>query len=481
MDLYSHATDAMEYALKEGADYVDIRVENSFENKVELRNNAFCGVNTHLLEAIGIRALFNGFWGFAATASLDTSSIKNTVEKSLLSAKKIASLFPEKKSELASITVRKTSVADDHKIAPQLLNPTERTKLLSRVSNRIYSEVKELKILDLKLTENQTQKIFMSSEGSEIEQVLIRANMFIGSSTIGSNNVPKVRTVGFGGVGGIEQFEKPEFELFLNNFTKTLPKVANSKAIKPLKTPAILNEEMGWNLCHEFCHAVESDLILNGRSPLGSQLGKKIGSELVTIIDDASFKGFGEYYFDDEGVKASGTLIVEDGILFDTLQNRETAIKMSAVPTSNGRAENSLFLPEVRQSNTFFEPGNCSFDELIEDIKDGIYICDSFGGIANTLQGNFQLDAQYGRRIVKGKLTDYVSNFALVGNLYTILGDISGMTKEIGSYPAYCGKNGQHVAVGAISPKVKLDSTTIVANIAQKQIRKIDFSKMRER
>ena len=481
MSLFSFAQDAIRYALNDEADYVDVRLENVFKNYIGMRNSKLCGVNTQLQESIGVRILLNGFWGFAATASLDTPSIKSAVESSLSSAKKIAKRFPEKKNLLAEMTARKTSVADECKKSPQLIDPSERMDFVSELNSRINSSVQDLSVLDIKLVENNTQKIFLNSDGTEIEQILIRASVFLGSSMQGSSTLPKIRTVGFGGVGGIEQFRTLGFENFVTAFTSSLPKIAQARLIKPAEQPVILNEEMGWNLCHEFCHAVESDLILEGRSSLGNQIGSKIGSEKVTIIDDASFKGYGEYYFDDEGVKASGTLIVEDGILFDVLQSRETAGEMNAIPTSNGRAESSLHLPMVRQSNTFFEPGNFSFDELLENTRSGLYICDTFGGISDTVQGNFQLDAQYGRKIEKGELGDYVTNFSLVGNLFSVLGTVDGMTKDLGSYPAYCNKGGQSVRVGAISPKVSLKNLGIITNIAQRQIRKVDFTKMRER
>ncbi|MFW9923888.1 MAG: TldD/PmbA family protein [Candidatus Thorarchaeota archaeon] len=481
MVLFSHADNAMAYALAQEADYIDVRLENSFENFLNLRNKNLCGVSTKLQESIGIRVLFNGFLGFAATASLDNSAIKTAITSAIKSAKKIAKNFPEKKTKLADITARKTSVADESKKEPQMLDPKERTELLTLINSQIYSQASNLTVLDLKLIENQSQKVFQNSEGSQIEQILMRASLFIGSSILSAGNLPKVRTVGYGGVGGIEQFSTPEFERFLSNYITSLPKIAQARMIKPAEQTIIMNEEMGWNLCHEFCHAVESDLILDGRSPLGNRIGNKLGSELVTIIDDASFKGYGEYYFDDEGVKASGTLIIEDGILFDLLQNRETAGEMGVVPTSNGRAENCLSTPEVRQSNTFFEPGNFTLPELMEDIRDGLFVCDSFGGVSDTIHGNFQLDAQYGRKIEKGELTDYITNFSLIGNLYNILGNITGMTKELGNYPAFCGKNGQRVRVGAISPCVRLKNVAVVSNIAQRQVRKVDFAKMRER
>ncbi|MBN1330192.1 MAG: TldD/PmbA family protein [Candidatus Heimdallarchaeota archaeon] len=479
MTLSSTASDVINYTLKSEADYVDVRVENTFSNYVGLRNNSICGVNTNLQKSIGIRVLYKNCWGFASSSSLDNSSIRRIVDTAIKSAKKTAAKNSKPPIHLAKISSRKTSVSDLCEKDPQFLEQKDRITLLNNI-NRKTASVKEINVLDLKLLENHTQKLFLNSEGSEIEQILIRASLFLGSSISGSGNFQKVRSVGFGGVGGIELFEKDDFDIFHDNFIKTLPEIAYAKLIKPKEQPVILNEEMGWNLCHEFCHAVEADLILSDLSPLNNQIGNKIGSEQVTIIDDASFKGFGEYYFDDEGVKASGTLIVEDGILFDFLQNRETAGETNTIPTSNGRAESALFYPQVRQSNTFFEPGNYSFEELLEQAKNGLFVCDSFGGNADTVHGNFQLDAQYGRKIEKGELSDFVTGYSIIGNLYTVLGDINGMSKDIGSFPSYCGKNGQRVSVGAISPQISLKRMSIVSNIAQRQIRKIDFSGMRE-
>jgi len=481
MTLSPQATDALDYALKAEADYVDIRVENEFSNYTGLRNNSICGVNTSLEERIGIRVLYKNCWGFASTSSIDNASIKKAVQNAIVCAKKSAKRNPDSKINLAEVPQRKTSVSDECKKHPQYLEQVERIDLLNWINTRINSRIKVINVLDLKLIENHTQKLFISSEGSEIEQILIRASLFLGSSISSPGNFQRVRSVGFGGVGGIEILESISFEDFLTNFIITLPEIAQAKLIKPKEQPVILNEEMGWNLCHEFSHAVESDLLLAGHSPLANRLGSKIASEEVTIIDDASYKGYGEYYFDDEGVKASGTMIIEDGILFDVLQSRETATEMNAIPTSNGRAENCLHYPQVRQSNTFFEPGDLSFEELLQNMKNGLYVCDSFGGNADTTHGNFQLDAQYGRKIEKGELGDYVTNFSIIGNLYTILGDIVGMTKNLGSFPAYCGKNGQRVSVGAISPKVALVGIPVISNISQRQIRKIDFTRVSER
>ena len=139
MSLFSFAQDAISYALNDEAEYVDVRLENVFKNYVGMRNSKLCDVNTQLRESIGVRILINGFWGFAATASLDTPSIKSAIESALLSAKKIAKKYPEKKSNLAEMTARKTSVADECKKSPQLI-PAAQLKV-SKVGLKAFQKV----------------------------------------------------------------------------------------------------------------------------------------------------------------------------------------------------------------------------------------------------------------------------------------------------------------------------------------------------
>jgi TldD protein len=468
MNVHSSADLAIDLAQKAGADYVDVRIENEFENEVAMRNRAIYNVQSNLHNSIGIRVFINGFCGFASTLSMENSAIKRVVENAIVCAQKLAKNHPDHQTHLADATSRKTSISDEFKHHPQHLDPTMRINILNLTTSKILDHFKEIDVLDLKLLENHIQKVFINSEGSKIEQILIRSSLFIGSVISDIDNNKKVRTVAYGGTGGLEQFETSNYNQFISNFIKSLPGLLQATQFKTQRLPAVLNEDMGWNICHEFCHTLEADLILSDQSPMGEQFGNKVGSNEVTIVDDASVNGFGQYYFDDEGIKASGTLLVEDGILFDILQSRETAGKMNVIPTSNSRAQNPLFPPLVRQSNTFFEPGDYSFEELLEKVDNGIFICDSFGGNADSLHGQFQLDAQFGRLIENGKLTDYVTGFSIVGNLYKFLGKINGMSKNLLGFPGICGKNDQKVKVGSISPKIALEPIQLISTIPSK-------------
>jgi len=203
---------------------------------------------------------------------------------------------------------------------------------------------------------------------------------------------------------------------------------------------------------HEaFGHAVEADHILQGASVLSGKLGEKIAGENVTIYDDPTLKEFGFYPFDDEGVKAEKKTVVKNGVLVDYLHSRETAARLGGRP-GNGRAQSTLE-PIVRMSNTYLEAGDYTFDELLEEARNGVFLAGTRGGETNPATGYFQFCAQYGYIIENGELKDPVKDVSLSGNTLEILRDVK-LGKKIEFDPGFCGKSGQLVPVSDGAPHV---------------------------
>jgi TldD protein len=193
-------------------------------------------------------------------------------------------------------------------------------------------------------------------------------------------------------------------------------------------------------LVHEaFGHLAEADLTLSG-SVLFNKLGKKIASKAVTFYDDGTIDGaFGSYKYDDEGVPAQKTLLIKDGVVVGLMHNRETAHKLNAKPTGNARAEDFRVEPIIRMRNTFMEPKDCSYEELIEGVKAGYYFKNFRGGQAN-LDGTFQVGIQEGYEIVNGKLGEPVRNASISGNTLETLLKVDAVGKDFELWPGRCGK-----------------------------------------
>ncbi|MGB9778868.1 MAG: metallopeptidase TldD-related protein, partial [Candidatus Bathyarchaeales archaeon] len=224
--------------------------------------------------------------------------------------------------------------------------------------------------------------------------------------------------------------------------------------------PVILGPNVVGVFVHEaFGHLAEADLTLSG-SVLLDKLGKKIASDIVTFYDDGTVEGaFGSFKYDDEGIPAQKTLLIKDGVVVGLMHSRETAQKFNAEPTGNMRAEDFRVEPIIRMRNTFMEPKDYSFEELIEDVKFGYYFKSFRGGQAN-LDGTFQVGIQEAYEIVKGELGQPVRNASISGNTLETLFKVDAVGKDFELWPGRCGK-GQTAFVCDGGPHVRVKEVLV--------------------
>jgi TldD protein len=231
----------------------------------------------------------------------------------------------------------------------------------------------------------------------------------------------------------------------------------------PTNSPCVLSSDATFSLVHEAIgHAVEADTVINNASYLSHRIGYKVASSQVTVTDDPHLRGIGYSEYDDEATKTKGTLIVEDGILMDFLQSRKTAANLNAIPTGNARVSSYLYPPEPRQSNLFIEPKDHSFEELLEEVKDGIYIGPTLLASTSIYSGELQIQPQYSQEIVDGQLGAYLKPKTISGNSLVLLNDISAIGKDISKFPTECLKSQSRVLIGAYSPQVALKSAQFI-------------------
>ncbi len=144
------------------------------------------------------------------------------------------------------------------------------------------------------------------------------------------------------------------------------------------------------------------------------------------MYDDGSLPGLrGTHKYDDEGMPSRRNDLIKDGILVGRLHSRETAARMKEQPTGNARALNYRHAPIVRMTNTAIEPGHTSFQDMIKDIRLGVYACDAFGG--NTALENFSFSSGYAYMIRDGQVAEMVKDVILAGNLFETLMNIDAI------------------------------------------------------
>jgi TldD protein len=229
--------------------------------------------------------------------------------------------------------------------------------------------------------------------------------------------------------------------------------------------PVVLDPRLAAILVHEAIgHMSEADVIAdNAEARAMMSLGRRFGSELLTVGDDGSAAGLrGSLPYDDEGTPTQNTLLIQNGVLVGRLHSRETAARMNERPTGNARAVSFRHAPIVRLTNTYIANGRGSLDDLLKGIRFGVYCCDALGGRSHL--ENFSFTSGYGHMIRDGKLAELVRPVVLAGNLFETLDRVDSVAGDFrwNQLGGGCGKGGQvplPVAEGA--PHIRLSEVAV--------------------
>jgi TldD protein len=223
----------------------------------------------------------------------------------------------------------------------------------------------------------------------------------------------------------------------------------------------------GWPgiLLHEAIgHGLEGDFNRKKTSAFSGLLGQRIAVEGVTVVDDGTMPDRrGSLTVDDEGTPTNRTVLIEDGVLVNFLQDRLNARLMKMQPTGNGRRQSHAHAPMPRMTNTVMLGGKHTADEMIQSVKRGLYAVNFGGGQVDITSGKFVFSASEAYLIEDGKVTAPVKGATLIGNgpdaltKVTMVGDDMALDPGIGT----CGKAGQGVPVGVGQPTLKMAGLTV--------------------
>src|SRR6476619_2441013 len=223
----------------------------------------------------------------------------------------------------------------------------------------------------------------------------------------------------------------------------------------------------GWPgiLLHEAIgHGLEADFNRKKTSAFSNLIGKRVASDVCTIVDDGTLPfRRGSLNMDDEGTPTSRTVLIERGILRGYITDRLNATLMGIPLTGNGRRENFQSIPLPRMTNTFMLAGESDPEDILRTVKKGLYAVSFGGGQVDITNGKFVFSASEAYLIEDGKITKPVKGATLIGNGPEILTRVSmvGNDLKLDEGVGVCGKAGQSVPVGVGQPTLKIDAMTV--------------------
>ena len=223
----------------------------------------------------------------------------------------------------------------------------------------------------------------------------------------------------------------------------------------------------GWPaiLIHEAIgHGLEGDFNRKKTSAFHDLVGRKVASEGVTIIDDGTLENKrGSLTIDDEGTPTEKTVLIENGILKNFMQDRLNARLMNTRSTGNGRRESYKHVVMPRMRNTIMLNGNHSQEEMIKSVKKGIFAVSFGGGQVDITSGKFVFNCTEAYEIINGKVGLPIKGATLIGDGPSALKEVSMVGNDMMLDPGIgtCGKAGQGVPVGVGQPSLLINKMTV--------------------
>lgn len=328
----------------------------------------------------------------------------------------------------------------DYEIDPEELGDEailQRLTVLSEAGRAAHPE-----IIDCAVTCSfqKYHKWFLSKNRDMEQNVLWMTGAVIAMASRGEEIKESYR--GFSNLGGAEVLDK--MEQGLQKVVQTAVELLDSEPIPPGEYECICAPDVTGMIVHEaFGHGVEMDMFVKKRAQAEQFIGQPVASELVTMRDGASAaKEVATYFFDDEGVLAGDTTIIEKGILKAGISDSQSAMLLGTKPTGNGRRESFERKIYTRMTNTFFEAGTDKAEDMIASVQDGLLLEQAESGMEDPKNWGIQCMVSIGREIKNGKLTGKIySPIVLTGYVPDLLKSISMVSDEVKlGGGGFCGK-----------------------------------------
>ncbi|MCY3412727.1 MAG: TldD/PmbA family protein [Candidatus Heimdallarchaeota archaeon] len=460
---YEFFNDGLEFGQKMGAEYVEFRYQDKYHAKYEYKNEDLTGISGSR-EGYNVRVLFDGSWGQSSSSILTKESVNNHVNSAFRMAKN------SKKKKNKRIRLAEVEIHEDHVISPRSksledMHINDKLEMIMKAS-KLRKDYELVKNLTLSYEEIIDERMILTSEGTKVSwndmKPVLRTNaVAIDKQTgkMGVGRASKFLTM------GLEIFDLFPFDILTEEALKKATKLCLAPIISGGMSNVIIGPDIVGLLAHEAIgHTAEADLVQMGSFTQG-KLGKKVCDEQITMVDapvkkGSNWDGAGWLKYDDEGVKGANAELITNGIMTGYMTNRSYAADLESEgigPTGNARAFTFKDEPIIRMRNTYIEPGDMSFEELIEAVGDGYLLKTAGGGQADT-SGEYMFSAAEAYRISNGELTNELfQNPVLTGNAFETLSNILGLGKdfELSMGAGYCGKE-QPAAVDGGGPHIAM-------------------------
>jgi PmbA protein len=423
MDYKELAEQLVKKCRKRGADAAEVYIETSRNLRLEVRKGEVETVQEAAGYGAGFRVFIQGRMAFASSNDLGEKALDDAIGRAIGFAKITTpdpnNVLPDDRGT--------TSVAGLYD--PQI----SQVKIDEKIA--LAKKAEQLAMKDPRITKSGGAS-YGESEGE----------VFIANS----NGLVKSYKEGGCGFGVSVVAEKGEqkssgSESCTRRFFKDLKpaeevaakaardayEMLDPKPLKTQKAAVIFDRDVAYALLGGILGAINGERVLQGASFLGKRLGQKIGSELITLIDDGTReKGLASAPFDGEGVPTQKRVIVDKGVLRGFMYNTIVAARAGVKSTGNAARGGFTGLPDIGPHCFYMAAGEAKPEDIVKATKSGFLVKEVTGYGINPVNGNFSGGAA-GFWVEDGKIAFPVKGLTIAGTAEDILNGIDMVADDL--------------------------------------------------
>jgi TldD protein len=443
-------------ALSTGADFADVYAERRRGRTVRLDDGRVEELTSGRESGAGIRVVRGDRTAFAYTDLLTRSALVDAAQVAAAGATGDGRVQP------ADLRTVEPSRRHPARVDPASADGPQLVEVVRRAEDAARSVDGAVRQVGVVWADTRQDVFIANSEGHRSAERRVRTRLVV-QAVAARDGIIQTAHEGPGASVGLELLE--------DHPPEELGRAVGQRAVAMLDAVPAPSGEMtvvlapgsGGVLFHEACgHGMEADIVAKGGSVYANRRGERIGTPLVSGVDDATLPGaWGSYGLDDEGMPAQRTVLFHEGVCTDYLTDRRAARQLGIARSGNGRRQSYAHLPIPRMTNTLILPGHDDPAEIVRGVKRGLY-CDVLGGgQVDPASGEFVFGVSQAHLIENGELTDLVRGANLVGDGPTVLGRIDAVGSDFDMRQGVCGKEGQGVPAGLGNPTLRISAITV--------------------
>ena len=440
-------------AMSTGADFAEIYEEDGKHTTYRMLNSELDAISTGTTRGIGIRLIKGDDYYYTSTNDMRKSNIKKVIKELTINIK------GTNNSHVTLNTLEE--IYSDIKIPHDTYPIKKKKDFLLNMDKGIRDVSKKISQVSLALLEDDKDYTIANSKGKYIKSNTCLTR-YICTVYAEEKDKKEREFTDYAKRCGYEILEEDLLSRSIATAKIAIEKL-DAENFKGGELPVIIAPGFGAVIFHEACgHGLEATSVAPKTSVFANDLGKKIASDKVTLIDDGTIpNAWGSNFIDDEGNTTQKNILIKNGILKSFLVDELHQNKMNLLSNGCGRRENYTYAPTSRMSNTYLKPGNDTIEDMLKGITLGVYCEKMSGGTVNPATGDFNFAVDTAKLIENGKVTKRIKGITLIGNSKDILKNVEMVSSDLELGTGYCGSKSGMICVTIGQPTIKVSKILV--------------------